>query len=153
MQAELISHWCINKLSPSLFKLQTLLYFAQGISFCMSDKELFSDDFEILNNRLIIRSIYNKYQELGYSVYSPINIKYSSPNLDNNTLSVLEYIKESYNQYDEQYLSDCIRQQTPFLYTKEKSRINSNNTVVPKELISNYFISSMLQPRMEEWDN
>lgn len=146
MKVETIAHWFIEQLDPTSLKLQSLLYFAQGNSFCMSDKELFPEDFEIIDNQMIIPYIYQHYMDIP-------NIKYDTQQIDNDTISVLKYIKDKYAKYEEDYLLDCVKHQPPFLYTQEELKLNPNNTVVAKELIYDYFISSMLYPKIEEWDS
>lgn len=147
---EMITRWFINKLQPDPLKLQKLLYFAQGISFCMYDKELFEENFEGWVHGPAIRSVYQKYSNFGCN---GIDIKYEYPELDEEVLSVLEYVKNNYGKYDGKYLENVTHQQTPWLYAREGLDPDARaDKTIPKELIAEYFISSMYQPRSEEWE-
>lgn len=143
---EMVTRWFINKLQPNPLELQELLYFAQGISFCMYDKELFEEDFEGWVHGPAIRSVYQKYRSFGCN---GIDIKYEDPELDKETLSVLEYVKDNYGKY----LENVILQQTPWLYAMDGLDPYAKiGKTIPKELIAEYFISSMYQPKSDEWE-
>jgi len=47
----------INTLNPDHLKLQQLLYFTQGVSFCMYDEEFFSEQIEALEHGYVISAL------------------------------------------------------------------------------------------------
>lgn len=74
-----VSNYIISLLAPDrdleTIKLQKLLYFAQGWSFALQGKQLFSDEFEAWKYGPVIRSIY--YQH-GKAVRIPSDFKFGS---------------------------------------------------------------------------
>ena len=82
-----IAKWFINEISPDPLKLQKLLYFAQGISYCFYDQSLFEDELEAWVHGPVNSNIYFKYRDYGYN---PITIKYQLPNFSLETLRLGE---------------------------------------------------------------
>ena len=148
-QLETATRYFINELKPDTLKLQKLLYFTQGISYCMNDEEFFEEEFEAWVHGPVIPAIYHRYKEYGYN---PININYEIANIDSPQLNVLEYVKSNYGKYDGKYLEGLTHKQTPWLYARQgldpDERDDKN---MPKEIIADYFIGLMFQPTEEAW--
>lgn len=147
---ENIAKWFINEISPDPLKLQKLLYFAQGISFCFNDEELFDEELEAWVHGPVNSNIYFKYREY---IYNPINLKYQIPNFSQKTLQVLEFVRDNYGKYDSKYLEEITHNQFPWQFAREGLDPDErDNKIIPKEVIAEYFVSLMLQPNSEEWD-
>lgn len=148
-RVESVSKWFINELNPDPLKLQKLLYFAQGISFCMHDEALFDDDFEAWVHGPVIKKIYFEYREYGYE---PIDIKYDVKFNNKATIDVLEYVKRVYGKYDGKYLENITHNQEPWNQAREGLDPDEKiNKTISKESIANYFIMLMNQPDGESW--
>ncbi|MDR2559342.1 MAG: DUF4065 domain-containing protein [Oscillospiraceae bacterium] len=140
----------INELKPDTLKLQKLLYFAQGVSFCMNDSEFFSEQFEAWVHGPVIPSVYHQYKKYGYN---PINITYSIGDMSGSQQEVLKYVKDNYGKYDGKYLEELTHSQDPWKYARSgldpDERVDKN---IPKEIIAEYFIGLMFQPGVEVWE-
>jgi len=146
---ELIARWFINNINPDPLKLQKLLYFSQGISFCMFEEELFPEEFEAWVNGPVIPEIYFKYKEFGFN---PILTKFDEPKLEDKVLEVLNYVKRTYGKYDGKYLKEITHNQEPWLYARRGLDPDERDCkTIPKEIIAEYFSSIMNQPMIEEW--
>lgn len=149
VSVEVVVRWFINNVKPDPLKLQKLLYFSQGISFCMFDEKLFDDDFEAWVHGPVIPKIYHQYKMFGYN---PIDIQFELPQIDLKVLEVLEYVKKNYAKYDGKFLENMTHNQEPWLYARSgldpDERISKE---IPKEIIAEYFITIMNQPVSGEW--
>ena len=148
-ELEIATKYYINEIEPDTLKLQKLLYFTQGISFCMNDEEFFEEQFEAWVHGPVIPSVYHQYKHHGYN---PIKIKYSLQEISEQKMRVLKYVRETYGKFDGKYLEEITHRQTPWLYARQgldpDERDDKN---MPKEIISEYFIGLMFQPTEEVW--
>ena len=139
----------INELKPDTLKLQKLLYFTQGISYCLNDEEFFDEHFEAWVHGPVIPSVYHQYKKYGYN---PIDINYDLQGINKQQQNVLEYVKEHYGKFDGKHLEKLTRKQAPWLYARQgldpDERDDKN---MPKEIIADYFIGLMFQPTEEVW--
>ena len=150
-ELETAVRYFINELKPDTLKLQKLLYFTQGLSFCMNDKEFFEEQFEAWVHGPVIPSVFHKYKVHGYN---PIDILYDVNEMDEEQKAVLEYVKENYGKYDGRYLENVTHSQDPWLYARAGLDPDERASKdIPKEIIAEYFIGLMFQPSMEEWAN
>ena len=148
-ELEIAKRYFINELKPDTLKLQKLLYFTQGISYCMNDAEFFEEEFEAWVHGPVIPSVYHQYKDYGYN---PINIIYEIGNIKENQKNVLEYVKNTYGKYDGKYLEKLTHKQTPWLYARQGLDPDERDDKrMPKEIISEYFIGLMFQPTEEVW--
>jgi len=149
-ELELAKKYFINELKPDTLKLQKLLYFTQGISFCMNDEEFFEEQFSAWVHGPVIPSVYHQYKHYGYN---PIDVKYSLPEITDKQMQTLKYVKDNYGIYDGKYLEELTHTQTPWLYARQgldpDERDDKN---MPKEIIADYFIGLMFQPVKENWE-
>ena len=148
---ELATRYFINELQPDPLKLQKLLYFTQGLSFCMNDEEFFEEQFEAWVHGPVIPSAYRQYREYGYN---PIDIRYDIEPMDEAQLSVLERVKDIYGKYDAKHLEELTHSQDPWLHARRGLDPDERNSKhMPKEMIAEYFIGLMFQPGEEAWDH
>ncbi|MCL2840272.1 MAG: DUF4065 domain-containing protein [Defluviitaleaceae bacterium] len=146
---EIASRYFINELRPDTLKLQKLLYFAQGISFCMHDEELFSEQFEAWVHGPVVPVVYHKYKSYGYN---PIDITYCLDGMTDVQKEILEQVKDTYGKYDGKYLENLTHAQDPWIYARSGLDPDGRtDKVIPKEIIADYFIGLMFQPKLEEW--
>ena len=148
-ELDIATKYFINELKPDTLKLQKLLYFAQGVSFCMNDEEFFDEQFEAWVHGPVIPSVYQQYKIYGYN---PIDVKYSLQEITERQLQVLKYVKENYGNCDGKHLEILTHKQTPWLYARQgldpDERDDKN---IPNEIIADYFIGLMFQPAEEAW--
>lgn len=150
MKALTIAKWFINELHPEPLKLQKLLYLAQGFSYAFYDKELFDEDIEAWVHGPVVPSVYYKYRSFKYN---PIDISYEIEEFDEDTLSILKYVKEKFAKYDAKFLEEMTHNQEPWMYSRDGLDPDErSDKTIPKSAIANYFISYIHQPEEEEWD-
>jgi len=148
-ELDIATKYFINELSPDTLKLQKLLYFTQGISFCMNDEEFFDEHFEAWVHGPVIPSIYHMYKHYGYN---PIGIKYDLREPSEQQMQVLKYVEENYGKFDGKYLESMTHRQTPWLYARQGLDPDErDDKIMPKEIIADYFIGLMFQPTQEAW--
>lgn len=144
-----IANWFINELHPEPLKLQKLLYFAQGYSYAFNDKPLFDEDIEAWVHGPVVPSVYYKYKNF---VFNPITIEHENVNLDNETLEILNYVKNNFSKYDSKYLEEMTHNQEPWILSREGLDPDErSDKTISKESISAFFLSNIFEPDVDEW--
>lgn len=147
---EISARYFINTLKPDTLKLQKLLYFAQGISYCMNDEELFPEQLEAWVHGPVVPSVYRQYRNYGYN---PIDINYDIDGMEEKQRRVLEHVRDVYGKYDGKYLETLTHTQDSRLYAREGLDPNErNDKEIPKDLIADYFVTMMFQPNAGAWE-
>lgn len=150
MEALTVAKWFINELHPEPLKLQKLLYLAQGFSYAFYDKELFKDEIEAWVHGPVVKSVYYEYRIYKYS---PIDVTYEIDEFDNDTIDVLNYVKNNFSKYDSKFLEEMTHNQEPWILSRDGLDPDErSDKTIPKNSIANYFISYIHQPDEEEWD-
>lgn len=145
-----IAKWFINEIQPEPLKLQKLLYLSQGFSYAFNDRALFDDEIEGWVHGPVVASVYREYCSFKYN---PIAISYKLIDFDNETLAVLNYVKNNFAKYDAKYLEDMTHKQEPWILSREGLDPDErSDKTISKQSIANYFISYLHQPDDEEWD-
>ena len=148
--ASIIAKWFINKIHPEPLKLQKMLYLAQGYNFAFYDKPLFKDDMEGWVHGPVVPSVYKQYNNYKYN---PIDLSYDIPELDKDTLDVLNYVIDKYSKFDAKYLEELTHNQEPWILSREGLDPDErSDKTISKESIANYFINDVFQPDLEEWN-
>jgi len=148
-QLEIAVWYFINELKPDTLKLQNLLYLAQGFSFCMNDEEMFSEQFEAWPHGPVIPSVYHQYKRYGYN---SIDVTFEMGQISAPQEQVLKQVMHTYGKYDGKYLEELTRNQDPWLFARQELAPDGQiDKIIPKEIISDYFIMLMFQPRAEAW--
>lgn len=150
MEALTIAKWFINNLHPEPLKLQKLLYLAQGFSFAFYDKELFKDEIEAWVHGPVVPNVYFEYSNFKYN---PINTNYEIQDFDEDTLDVLNYVKNNFSKYDSKFLEELTHNQEPWMMSREGLDPDErSDKTIPKLAIANYFTSYIHQPDDGVWD-
>lgn len=150
MDASTIAKWFINELHPEPLKLQKLLYFSQGFSYAFYDQPLFEDDIEAWVHGPVVPTVYRKYSHFKYN---PIDVIYELPELENDVLVLLNYVKDNFSKYDSKYLEEITHNQEPWLISREGLDPDErSDKTIPKSALANYFINHIHQPEEEAWD-
>ena len=150
MEAKVIAKWFINELHPEPLKLQKLLYLSQGFSYAFHDHELFEDEIEAWVHGPVVPSVYREYSIFKYN---PININYEIPELDEETLDTLNYVKDNFSKYDSKFLEEMTHNQEPWILSRSGLDPDErSDKTIPKSALANYFISYINQPDEEAWD-
>lgn len=145
-----IAKWFINEIHPEPLKLQKLLYLAQGFSYAFNDKPLFDDDIEAWVHGPVVPIVYNEYKEYKYN---PIFLNYNLCEIDEETLDILNYVKNNYAKYDAKYLEEMTHNQEPWIISRDGLDPDErSDKTISKENIASYFISLLHQPDDMEWD-
>lgn len=150
MKALTIAKWFINELQPEPLKLQKLLYFSQGFSFAFYDKELFEDEIEAWVHGPVVPEVYFKYNSYKFN---PINTIYQLPELSEEILEILNYVKNNYSKYDSKFLEELTHNQEPWIESRSGLDPDErSDKTISKLSIANYFINLIHQPDEEAWD-
>lgn len=145
-----IAKWFINELHPEPLKLQKLLYLSQGFSYAFNDRPLFEDDIEGWVHGPVVASVYRQYSMFKYN---PITIEHQLIEFDDETLDILNYVKDNFAKYDSRYLEKLTHSQEPWILSREGLDPDErSDKTITKENIANYFINYIHQPEDEEWD-
>ena len=145
-----VAKWFINELHPEPLKLQKLLYLAQGFSFAFNDKQLFEDEIEAWVHGPVVKSVYNIYKDYKYN---PIMINYELIEFDEDTTSVLNYVKNNFSKYDSKYLEEMSHQQEPWILSREGLDPDErSDKTISKLSLANYFSNYINQPDLEDWN-
>ena len=148
-ELELATRYYINELKPDTLKLQKLLYFTQGISFCMNDEPFFDEQLEAWVHGPVIPSVFHQYRKYGYN---PINITYAIDEIAEEQRAVLEYVRDIYGKYDGNYLERLTHSHDPWIFARGGLDPDErSDKEIPKSIIAEYFIGLMFQPGLEEW--
>lgn len=111
-------------------KLQSLLYYAQGIAIKYTGKTLFSEALIAGKNEPIVAEVYEKYKRRGKS---PIVESIEPPVFDENDVNViLEDVYEDYGQLTPRKIAKAIRGEIPWKETP-------NGEVISLELIRRFW--------------
>ena len=146
-ELEIATRYFINKLQPDTLKLQKLLYFAQGASFCINDEELFPEEIEAWVHGPVVPVVYHKYKKHGYN---PITTKYDIQGITEAQLEVLNTVVDAYGMYDGRQLEEITHRQTPWKYARQGLDPDErSDKTIPKDVICEYFLGLMFQPREE----
>ena len=145
-----IAKWFINEIHPEPLKLQKLLYLAQGYSYAFYDEPLFEEDMEAWVHGPVVTSVYHEYKDYKFN---PIPISYELIKFDEQALSVLNYVKNTYAKYDSKYIEEMTHNQEPWILGRAGLDPDErSDKTISKQNIANYFISDMFQPEEKEWD-
>lgn len=148
--AQDIAKWFINEVHPEPLKLQKLLYLAQGFSYAFNDQELFYEEMEAWVHGPVVPSVYHAYKEFSFN---PIDIDFKLISFDDQTLDVLNYVKNNFSKYDSKYLEEMTHNQEPWILARTGLDPDEKSIKpISKMSIANYFINSIFQPDLEEWD-
>ena len=149
MKAIDVAKWFINETSPDQdpLKLQKLIYLAQGFSFAFNDKELFNEDMEAWVHGPVIKSICQLFKNYRYE---PIVEKYKLSDIDKDSLSILEYVRDNYSQYEAKFLEELSHSQDPWNSARDALDYDElSNKAISKYQIANYFTNLIYQPSLE----
>lgn len=145
-----VAKWFINNVQPEPLKLQKLLYLSQGYSYAFNGRPLFDDEMEAWVHGPVVPYVYRQYQNYQYN---PIMINYSLPIYEDEDLTVMKYVKDTFSKYDSKYLEELSHEQEPWIEARSGLDPDErSHKVIDKELISNFFMNLVSQPSEEEWD-
>ena len=125
-------------------KLQKLLYYAQGFSYQRFKAPLFDDEIEAWHNGPVVYEVYKRYQSCGSE---PIRV-YENVDLPSDTERLILDVAREYGQYTSTRLVNMTHKDgSPW---KQRYVRGEMRTIIPKDLIEQYFISS--EPTLKEFD-
>ena len=145
-----IAKWIINKIHPEPFKLQKLLYLAQGYSYAFYDRPLFKDDLEGWVHGPVVRNVYDIFKNYQYN---SIDTNFEVEELDDEAKDIINYVIKNFGKYDAKYLEKISHEQEPWILSRRGLDPDErSDKTISKESIANYFINEIFQPEMEAWD-
>lgn len=117
------------------FKLQELLYYAQGCTLALTDKVLFSDEIQAWKNIPVIPAVYYTYKSSDRNgiVFEE---SFNKPLVDDKTNSILETVYHEFGQYSAWKLQDMIHKETSWTETPINMAINTDS--IKKYFQENY---------------
>lgn len=116
-------------------RLQKLLYFIQGYSYCCKNKEMFEEDMQAWQYGPVVPEVYFAYN--GYSG-APIRREYNDIAICDNDKNIIDRVISVLEKYKDWELVDATHEKdSPW----DKHQ-NKFSVVIPKEEIKNYFIAN-----------
>lgn len=114
------------------------------------DRPLFEENLEAWVHGPVVSEVYYEYKDFKYN---PISTNYNLIEFDNETLDILNYVKDNFLKYDGKYLEELTHNQEPWIMSREGLDPDErSDKTISKQSIANYFISFIHQPSEEEWE-
>lgn len=80
-------------------------------------------------------------------------LNYNLCEIDEETIDILNYVKNNYAKYDAKYLEEMTHNQEPWIISRDGLDPDErSDKTISKENIASYFISLLHQPDDMEWD-
>jgi uncharacterized phage-associated protein len=116
-------------------KLQKLLYYCQGIHFCLSDTPLFDDEIEAWQYGPVVPCVYKKYKSYGFE---PIHKISNTENirLSNTEREAIDMTLSYYGLMSGVTLINKTHQETPW---KSVFKPGKKHLIISKDSIKKYF--------------
>lgn len=152
-----VSNYFLKKhknISP--MKLQKLLYFAHGWHLAIVGEPLLEQRVEAWDYGPVIPSVYREFSRYGSnSIEQPEgNYKIKDGKIikcipminenDDSSISILDSIWDTYGNFSAIQLSNLTHQKgTPWEQIKSQTGLSDRNTVIPDDMIKDYFVGKM----------
>ena len=132
--------------SMKLRKLMTLCYYSQAYHLSYLDKPLFEEDFESWIHGPASPKLFSKYyEEYGWKKKIP-KVKKTKNEFDQDTMWVLELVKNSLLNEKEHIVSDMPRYEEPWLQARGNLSVDEvSKKVIDKELMKEYYYQNSEQ--------
>lgn len=148
-----ISRYIINEchkqsFSITNFKLQKLLYFAQGFSLALTDTPLFYDEIEAWDFGPVIPDVYREYKMFGANELPVIDSYYDIDYDSESFLNLVDINENIFSEVQKLIMDAVVNQYAGFtavalvsITQKQKPWIDSygKEQIISKNRVSNYF--------------
>lgn len=125
--------------------LQNLLYYVQASYYMFSGDFIFEEDCEAFIDGPVYRSVYEKYETIGYDQVNKEILSNNKLKLEDIERNVVESVIKFYGCYSGKILKQMTRNESPWIFTRTKG-INEKNPeddnfskIIERDLIQEYF--------------
>ncbi|MEO1783455.1 type II toxin-antitoxin system antitoxin SocA domain-containing protein [Thermodesulfobium sp. 4217-1] len=121
--------------------LQKALYYVQGFYYAFEKRFCFDDDCEAWVHGPVYRDIYNKYSSYKFDPIESIG-DFDESVFTTSEKAILDSVIKNFCCYSGNTLERFTHLEEPWLHIRSKLPVGMNsNIIIPKELISGYFIA------------
>ncbi len=134
--------WHANKKGKSIgnFKMQKLLYYAQGWYIVFNKKKLFDDEFEAWVRGPTIKRLYNLFREVTERNRNPIPVPSDRPKISKHVRKFLKEIWKTFGDFEAFELETMTHSELPWINARKglKSTEESHNVISIKDIRSHF---------------
>lgn len=124
-----------NILDMDNLKLQKLMYYCQGIHFCLSDKPLFDEEIEAWQYGPVVPCVYKKYKSYDLETISKVN-NVENICLSNTEREAIDMTLSHYGLMSGVALINKTHQESPW---RSVFQAGKKHIVISKDSIKKYF--------------
>lgn len=156
----IISYCHSNEMAITNKKLQKLMYYCQAWTLALDDERLIDHEFEAWVHGAVLRPLYFKYAEYGYTTIemdSTDSVKTKAAFLVNypeKKVIRIHQVLKKYAKYSGDELEDINHSEYPWLKTREglAASVNSNRPIADS-LMKEYYRANALEKGMKKVKN
>ena len=123
--------------------LQKLLYYIQGFSFALNDREMFIENCEAWVHGPVYKDVYNIFKHFRYNVIDDpkfVMFEGYKKYLDDKDKYIIDLVVNTFGQYGGKILEKTTHKESPWLFARNGYRDNvPSNEIISKETIKEYF--------------
>lgn len=123
--------------------LQKLLYYIQGFSFALNDREMFIENCEAWVHGPVYKDVYNIFKHFRYNVIDDpkfVMLEGYKKYLDDKDKNIINLVVNTFGQYGGKVLEKTTHKESPWLIARNGYSDNvPSNEIISKETIKEYF--------------
>lgn len=139
-----VANWFINALTDqesgelvTHLKVQKLLYFAQAWHIMVVGRTLFDEDMQAWAHGPVVPSVWHAFKDHGWN---PLPTGGSAEGIDEDSISVLEQVRDAYGTYSAKKLEAITHSERPWIDARGGRAPEARcEEIIPKEAIHAYY--------------
>lgn len=131
-----VAIYIINNLDVDNLKLQKLLYYCQGINYCLFNRPLFDENIEAWQYGPVVPVVYKRYKSKGFDTLQTGK----KANLTKDDIETVDLVLDHYGSFSGVALINKTHQEAPW---KNAYIPGKRNVVISKESIRDFFINNV----------
>lgn len=151
-----VATWFINRTDRAAgeaithLKVQKLVYYADAWFLANYDRALINEDFEAWAHGPVVRSLYEKYRDCGYSALEPERPRAIPVEVE----AVLDAVHSEYGQFSAKRLESLTHHEDPWRLTRGKLAPEAKCTLpIDKLLIRNFYAAKIGKKEIKSLQN
>lgn len=151
-----VATWFINRIDRAAgeaithLKVQKLVYYADAWFLANYDRALINDDFEAWAHGPVVRSLYEKYRECGFSALEPEKPK----TIPDAVVPILDAVHQEYGQFSAKRLEGLTHHEDPWKLTRGNLAPEAKCTrPIDKLLMRNYYAAKIGKKEIKALQN
>jgi len=139
-----VANWFVNNLSDheagevvTHLQVQKLLYFAQAWHLMMHGRPLFDEDMQAWPHGPVVPSVWHEFKQYGWH---PIPVGMASDGIGEDSLNLLEQIRDTYGSYGAKRLEAMTHAERPWIVARGGRSLEERcEEPISKESILSYY--------------